>query len=51
MGNPLVRFCRGAGEQPKFKTEEGPSLLDLVKIIKRVTNISDTKNILYRKYR
>ncbi len=30
MGNPLVRFCRGTGEQLKPRAEEGPGLLDLV---------------------
>jgi hypothetical protein len=24
MGNPLVRFCRGTGEQPRLKPREAP---------------------------
>jgi hypothetical protein len=24
MGNPLVRFCRGTGEQPRIKPRKAP---------------------------
>jgi hypothetical protein len=46
MGNPLVRFCRGTGEQPRIKPRKAPVYSTNAKGLTRSSFIKDTISIV-----